>query len=253
MNPLDTPVTVLSGVGDAKAKLFAKLRISTLYDAVRHFPRDYEDRTVMRFTAQLEHGESVCVAATVEDATMTRSANGLMLVKARAHDDYGALDLYFFNQPYARDALRRGETYIFFGKVERETRTPRMVNPVFERYTETRQGTRTRCIVPVYRLTSGLSQYAVSTAVRAALTRLRDKLPDPTPPYIAERYDLVPAQYAYEQIHFPQDFDTLAAARRRLIFDELLTVAAAAQRSRLMRERVLGRRFADTDLAAFFG
>ena len=45
MARLSDPITILKGIGPAKAKLFAQLNIVTLEDLICHFPRGYEDRT----------------------------------------------------------------------------------------------------------------------------------------------------------------------------------------------------------------
>ena len=116
MADLQTDVRYIKGIGEARAKALSKLGIATLQDLIGYFPRRYEDRTMTRAIRELELGETVCVRAMIaNDPVASRISGGRTVVKARAVDDSGALDLTFFNQEYRKNSLHRGETYIFCG------------------------------------------------------------------------------------------------------------------------------------------
>ena len=109
---LDTSIRYIKGVGEAREKLMTKLGIHTLRDLVGYFPRAYQDRTLIKSTRDLIIGETVCVLAMASDKPrLSHIRKGLDLVKLRAVDEFGSVDITFFNQPYVKDAIRQGETY----------------------------------------------------------------------------------------------------------------------------------------------
>ena len=115
----DTPLEALAGIGPKKAQAFQKLGVATLRDLAGLYPRRYEDRTQFRTIADAQPGEAVCIRAAVAAEPRAQYVrSGLTLVKVRIADDTGALDVTYFNQPYRKNNLHAGETYIFYGKVE---------------------------------------------------------------------------------------------------------------------------------------
>ena len=247
---LKTDIRYVRGVGESRAKLMAKLGLSTLGDLIMYFPRTYEDRTVIKPIAELVHGETVCFEAVV--ATMPRLShirNGLDLVKLSVVDDTGRAEITFFNQSFVKNELSQGSAYFFYGKVQRENRKIDILNPVFE--SAERHGTATRRIVPVYPLTAGISQKVIANAVRQALDACDKNLSDALPTSVRERFGLCETGFAYENVHFPRDAEMLELARRRLIFEELFVLAAAMTRFKGARRAESGRRLEHTDVAEF--
>ena len=238
MADLQTDVRYIKGIGEARAKALAKLGIGTLQDLIAYFPRRYEDRTMTRAIRELEIGETVCVRAMIaQDPTASRISGGRTVVKARAVDESGALDLTFFNQEYRKNSLHRGETYIFCGKVEGNLLTRRMTNPIVE--SEGRQ-VLTGHIVPIYPLTAGVSQGLLYKAVGQGLNACRHLLADCLPDTVRREHSLCHSGYAYENIHFPADAEALALARRRLVFEELFLLSCGLQMLRSRRVDVAG-------------
>ena len=132
MAELSTNVRYIKGIGETRAKALEKLGITTLRDLIGYFPRTYEDRTLTRPIRDLTEGENVCVRAMIAaDPTAHRIPGGRPIVRTRAVDETGTLDVVFFNQEYRKNSLHRGEIYIFYGKVEGQRRH-QMVNPLLE-------------------------------------------------------------------------------------------------------------------------
>lgn len=105
MADLQTDVRYIKGVGETRAAALARLGIHTLRDLITFFPRGYEDRTLMRPIRELVPGENACVRAMLAaDPTGHRISGGRTIVKARAVDDSGSLELTFFNQDYPKAA-----------------------------------------------------------------------------------------------------------------------------------------------------
>ena len=248
---LNTDVRYIKGIGEKKAQALNKLGVFSLRDLVSFFPRKYEDRSECKPIALTCDGESVCVEAMVADTPrLTRVRRGLDLVKLRAVDDSGVLDITYFNMPYAKDNLHRGESYVFYGKIEANGPRRSMVNPVAEKAEGERKVTGR--IVPVYRVAQGLSQRVIQQAVRQGLDACLSELPDVLPHSVRERCELAQTAYAFENIHFPADFEALELARRRLIFEELFVLACALGRMRGERSRESGIRMEKGDLDRFW-
>ena len=251
MSDLNTDVRYIKGIGEKKAQALNKLGVFSLRDLVSFFPRKYEDRSETKPIALTCDGESVCVEAMVADTPrLTRVRRGLDLVKLRAVDDSGVLDITYFNMPYAKDNLHRGESYVFYGKIEANGPRRSMVNPVAEKAEGERKVTGR--IVPVYRVAQGLSQRVMQQAVRQGLDACLSELPDVLPHSVRERNQLAQTAYAFENIHFPADFEALELARRRLIFEELFVLACALGRMRGERSRESGIRMEKSDLDRFW-
>ena len=251
MTDLNTDVRYLKGIGEKKAQALNKLGVFSLRDLVSFFPRKYEDRSTVKPIALTMDGESVCVEAMVADTPrLTRIRRGLDLVKLRAVDESAVLDITFFNQPYAKDNLRRGETYVFFGRIEANGLRRSMVNPVYEKADG--GGKVTGRIIPVYRVAAGLNQRTMLQSIRQGLDACLDQLPDVLPHDVRERCQLAQTGYAFENIHFPADFEALDLARRRLIFEELFVLACALGRMRGERSKDAGICMEKGDLGRFW-
>ena len=250
MPELSTSVRYIKGIGEQRAKSLEKLRIFTLRDLISYFPRDYEDRRTFRKIRDLEPGETACVTAmAAASPTLNRVRKGMELVKVRAVDETGALDVTFFNQTYMRDHIQAGEHYTFFGKAEVQGSRRTMVNPLVERENSR---TMTGRIMPVYPLTAGISQLTMTRSVEQGLAACRDLLPDPLPDEVRRDHQLCHTGYAYDQIHFPDDENTLAIARRRLAFEELFLLAIGMQVLSRRREELSCAPLRDLDLTAFY-
>ena len=226
----DSPVTALRGISTVRAGQLAKLGVHSLYDLVTLFPRTYEDRTKTVQIGELEPNVPACFAAAVISTPQTsRIRKGLDVTKVQVADDTGKLRLVFFNQPYLKDSLRYGESYVFYGAIHADFPS-QMQNPAFEPIS--RAGTVTGRLFPVYPLTAGLSNTVVSRAVRQAVDVCLPQIPELLPPSVREKYGLCSASFAYQTVHAPQNMQALEQAQRRLVFEEFFVLSAAL---RLMR------------------
>ena len=251
MADLDTSVRYIKGLGEAREKQMNRLGIRTLYDLISFYPRAYEDRTRTKKIGDLTVGETACVRAmAATQPQLSHIRRGLDLVKLRAVDDTGSLDITFFNQSYIKDSIEQGKTYIFYGKNTGTILHPSMANPVFER--ETDSGALTGRLVPVYALTAGLSQKIMIKAVRNGLDKCGDELPDVLPENIVRNHELCRARFAYENIHMPPDEKALELARKRLIFEELFVLSAAMKLLRTRRSGKTGKSLDTQDFEPFY-
>ncbi len=236
------PLTQLPGIGPARGKKLDKLGLRRLEDVLDYFPFRYEDRRAVYTVRDAPAGESCCVLAMVAHTpTLSRIRKGLELVKVRAVDATGALELTFFNQAYLKDALRPGESYVFYGRVEAMGRRKSMANPVFEREGA---GEITGRILPVYPLTAGITNRLLGELARRAVEVCAPRREETIPEAVRLAHRLCQVEYAYQNIHFPRDFEALAIARRRMIFEELLCLTCGMALLKQRRGRGTGRRLA---------
>ena len=203
MADLGTDVRTIKGIGEQRAKALSKLGIVTLRDLIGWFPRRYEDRREIRRIADLVPGEPACVEAMIASPpTVSHVRKGMDLVKVRAVDASGTLDITFFNQTWLKNNLHQGETYLFYGRAEGSLLRKTMASPVVE--PEGRREVTGR-IVPIYPLTAGVSQLILSRSIRQGLDACADILPDALPDAVRQAHHLCRIGYAYENIHFPED------------------------------------------------
>jgi len=250
MATLNTDIRYIKGVGEARAKSLAKLGITDLRSLLSYFPRAYDDRRAYKKIADLIPGENACVCAVIAgEPKLSRIRKGLDLIKLRAVDETGALELTYFNQSYLKNTFHTGDTYVFFGRAEGTPRRPQMTNPLFER-----EGAHqlTGRIMPIYPLTAGVSQSMLYKAVEQGLAACVDELPDILPEDVRLAHQLCHTRFAYENIHFPSSDEALAAARRRLAFEELFLLALGLKLLRSRRTFVAGKQCKTVDLSPFF-
>ena len=222
---LQAPITALKGVGDRRARAYAKLGITTVEQLLHHFPRQYVDWSAVTPIAQAPLGEPCCVCATVlSDAAERRVRPGMVLYTFSASDGESCMQVTLFNNRYLAASIRAGREYLFYGTVKRDFFRYEMSSPQIA----VPQRAQIR---PIYRQTEGLSSAMIEAAVQSALQQTASALEqDPLPEALRRTYKLCSQAYALHHIHFPADEAALQAARRRLVFEELLLLQLGLMR-----------------------
>lgn len=225
MIDLKQSVQYVKSVGPAKVSLLNNLNIFTLEDLLTYFPRDYEDRSKTKSIAYLINGEEVTIEAkVVSEVNINRIRKNMTVLKTIVEDNTGRCTITWFNQTYIKQHIKKGETYKFFGKAINEFNHFEMRNPVFDKIDSSKN---TGKIMPVYPTTYKLSQTAIRQAIENALNMTKGKLEETLPDYLLKEYNLLDLQNSLEQIHFPTDAEHRMQARKRLVFEELLTMQLA--------------------------
>ncbi|MDO4271319.1 MAG: ATP-dependent DNA helicase RecG, partial [Eubacteriales bacterium] len=251
MPALDDSVQFVKGVGPKKCKLFEKLHIRTLRDALETYPRDYEDRTHITPIADIgEEGKYAVRAVVGTEPKLSRIRKGMTLVKCTVFDESGALAVTYFNNPYAAALLKAGREYLFYGLVKGFGRARTLISPQSEQVAadEDHPGR----IVPVYPLSAGLTQRDMARVTEAALGAVPGDWPDPLPELLRAKYDLLDAADALGAIHRPQTLAEVGQARRRMVFEELFLLCCGLQQLKERRRADQGLPFARTSLDSFF-
>ena len=216
----DTPVRYLKGVGPKTAERFEKLGIVTLADLLCHYPRRYID-----FTKPYSIAEAPADVECVVKAEVFAKPGGRILPGGRrmeritAGDDVSSLEITWFNNPYAAQKLQLGQEYYFQGIVTGGMLRRQMVNP----QVRTAEQIKASPFEAVYPQTEGLTSNAIAKCVRQLLPHA-ELLPDPLPPEMLAKYRLLSKADAVRAIHCPATEEQAYAARRRLIYEELLVL-----------------------------
>ena len=242
-----TKITALQGVGEVKSKAYRRLGVETVGDLLYHYPRAYENRGDVRLLADCDGTSKCSVILTVSTAPRTALIRrGMSLLRFRAYDESAVCEITFFNQDYLKSAFSLGATYRFFGCVERDRGRITMASPAYEPYCEDVPQPPFR---PIYPLSEGLSQKQVAQNITTALSLGAATLRDYLPEDIRLAHKLCTRLSALRGIHFPQTYEELAAAKKRLIFDELFLYALGL-RVNLKRQRTEGApRLTNTDIS----
>ncbi|NMP37473.1 MAG: ATP-dependent DNA helicase RecG [Clostridiales bacterium] len=225
---MNTDIKYLKGVGESRAASLKKLGIGTLGALLRFYPRAYEDWNSIVSISDVPLNETLCIKGTVlHKPSAFKTRNGAMLYKTTVSDGTGLMNLTFFNNKYVVNQLSENEDYLFFGKVALNMYGAKeMASPRFEKA----QGKER--IRPVYRCTQSLNSKAIEKFVSTALDAFAGDIPDPIPGALIKKYRLPVLAEALRMIHFPADESEIAAARRRLVFEELLVLETGLLRLR---------------------
>ena len=216
----DTPVRYLKGVGPKTAERFEKLGILTLSDLLCHYPRRYLDFSKPYSIAEAPADTECVVKAEVFAKPGGRILpGGRLMERITAGDNVSSLEITWFNNPYAAQKLELGQEYYFQGIVTGGMLRRQMVNP----QVRTDAQVKSSPFEAVYPQTEGLTSSAIAKCVRQLLPHA-ELLPDPLPSEMLKKYRLLSKADAVRAIHCPATEEEAFAARRRLIYEELLVL-----------------------------
>ena len=230
MKKIAGSVQELAGIGAKKAETLKKLNIAKIEDFLFFYPRDYQDRRKITSIGDLSVGNFLLIKGKishiVKPTTYYKKASTLKLT---AQDETGSIDVVFFNAKYLANSFRQGEEYFFYGKVTANKGRFEMLHPEFSIATDSSNSATSKHakskiyegeIIPIYPLTSDISQHEMRKFQRSAeefLQEVEEYLPDE----IIKDNRLCDIKYALSHIHFPEDEKKYKEAKFRLIFDEL--------------------------------
>ncbi len=243
----DISVGTLHGVGKVKVNAYAAAGVHSLFDLLYYFPRAYENRAnVLDLTSTSPDQKCATVLTVATEPRVANIKRGMSLLKFRAFDDTASCEITYFNQSYLKDKFPIGSTFRFFGKVEKSKSRYTMTSPAAEPYVE---GIPLPPFASVYRLSEGLSQKQIAQNVKDALAVAKTELEDPLPQSVRQKFGLCELYSALCEIHNPTSYDALAAAKKRLIFDEFFLFAVGLRLSNKTVARHQAPKMTDTDIS----
>ncbi len=227
---LDSSVTELHGVNDTFARRLARLGVRTIRDLLYLFPSRHEDYTEKRKIADLEYGQDVTVIAKVWEVHSRAGRRGRDITTAVLSDGTGTVQATWFNQPYMAKQLKPGRSIVISGRVGEYMGRLSFQAPAWEAHDS--EWVHVGRLVPIYPLTRGLKAGWIRRLMKRTVDYWSLRLPDHLPARRREKAKLVELEQAVRDIHFPDALEDLAAARRRLAFDEFLMIQLGALRQR---------------------
>lgn len=248
---LDTPLIELNGVGDKHFKSFISNNLHTVKDLLYYLPRAYQNRGDIKDLSQAEfydeyHSYILTVATEPRVAMIKR---GMNILKFKAFDDTGSVNITYFNQNYLKDIFHTGAVFRFWGKVTKEKRTLCLNSPSYDPVIPDRY---LAPLVSVYPLFSGVNQKYLSKLIREIIANVPLMLKDYLPEDIRQKMSLCTLPYALRNIHFPESEDALDRAIKRLTFDELFTFAVAVSSMKNATTAKNAPVMYDTDISPLF-
>ena len=237
-------ITYLKGVGPKRAELYAKLGITTAEQLLRLFPRDYIDFTRPVKIRELQPGESGVFRAAVDRKNAPFSQYAKMAVyKALLTDGESEITAVFFNTKFTFDKLELYKEYLFYGKISGDLINLQVNSPLFLPLDKTG-------LFAKYPLTAGLSRDIVSKNIATALEII--KIPERLPESIIKKYSLLSADEAIRKIHFPKSREEYQSARKRLVFEELLSLKLGLARLKTRGRSLSGAVMSEVPLGEFY-
>ncbi len=212
-------LTDIKGIGPKTESLFQKVGVATQEALLRYYPVGYDSYEAPVKVSEAAPGGRFAVCGTVGKSIAVRRGKKFTVVTANVSDESGLLQLIWYNAPFMRSILKPGAKMVFRGAVTEKSGKKYMEHP--EAMTEDAYREKMHTLLPKYALTKGLSNAAVSKAVREVLKGEilgREILPEE----IRTAYRMMDEREALRCIHFPRDRAELTEARSRLVFDEFL-------------------------------
>jgi ATP-dependent DNA helicase RecG len=204
----------LGGIGPKRRQALEEAGVRTAADLLRVLPRAYEDWSVITPAAALPPGKmAVARLRVMSEPALSYPRRGFSVVRVMGEDASGRCALQWFNQPYMKNAVRRGQEYLFYGRVQ-AWKGKVLINPVSRNANEALPG-----LVPVYRPIGPVTPRLLRNYVQKAFALCGT--PDETlPTGWPERLGLMGYEEAVHTVHFPEDLEALKKAKERMVFEE---------------------------------
>lgn len=220
---LNKNITFLKGVGEKRRVLFEKLGVFSIKDLLYYFPRAYNDMTTIFDINDAPLLSNCCIKALQSSPIIEHRINSKITVyKTTVSDTSGSLTVTFFNNKFALNKLKRNKEFYFFGKIKvNSINKKEMISPTILSIEEASG------LMPIYKSADKLTSKQIEVTIKQALLAVKEQLEDDFPKYIKEKYSLCDLFFALKNIHFPKSLIDLEKAKKRLLFEEILTLQLA--------------------------
>lgn len=214
----------LPGVGPATARRAAGIGIGDIGALAEHLPTRYLAYDSARPVSGLADGEEATIRVVLDSiAVVPTRRRGLKIVRARVHDDSGAITAVWFNQAYLAGVLQPGDELMIRGQMKARPQRQVTVKAHEVLGAGSSAGVHTEGLVPVYPATEALPARKLREMVDAARPYVR-AAPEILPTWVRARVSLPSRADALMAMHFPRSAREPRSARRRLAFEELLVL-----------------------------
>ena len=237
---LEDLITTLKGVGLNQYNKFQKLNISNIKELLFHIPFRYRDTSEILSIQDFKSIQEGTFLAQILETKNIYTKTHKVLTKVKVTDQYNSLlELSYFNQSYLTKTFKKGEWYIFDGKITEKGKTKSIYNPKYEKYSgDISSQKHLGKIIGIYHETEGLSSRTIRNTIIPIEKQIKKIIKDPLPNSILTSQSLPLLGECIEQIHFPKNQDVLLKARERLQFDEMLRIGILIEKEREVRSKL---------------
>ena len=212
----------VKGLSDKRIADLNKMGVFSAEDLTRVFPRAYLDMRKAVSLSEAQNNEFVLTKGTVLNVPEYAQRKGrFTYFKIFCEQDGEPFTVVWFNQPYVREKIKVGETYLFYGRV-RNRYALSITNPSFEVLDG---ATRLKGIVPVYSVKGSLTQRVMRNVIADALKKVDVK--SQIDPLILKKYGLEDLKSSYACVHDPNDFEEIMRASDRIATEEYFMLISA--------------------------
>lgn len=236
-----TSIKEIPNIGEAYQKRLQKLGINNLKDLFYHFPHRYDDFSNIIPISELKTNQSGCVKGEIMEIKNIRTRKrGLMLTEALISDDSSSIKCLWFNQPFIKETLKKGQYVCLAGKLTSSKNGIYLSNPVYEKIRNLeikpfdKRLTHAGRLIPVYPETAKLTSRWLRYIIKPNLERLKN-INDPLPDSLIKKYNFLSLSSALNNIHFPQSSELVEKAKKRFAFQELFFLGVFVLKQRIKR------------------
>lgn len=225
---LSQDIKYLKGIGPLRAKvLYSDMSIRTIRDLLETYPYRYIDRSRTYKICELREGMSFVQIRGRIISFQAEGSGRKKHLKALFSDGQGIMELVWFRGiSYIEKQYKPGVEYVAFGSPQVFGSRWSMAHPELEKPDSVQASV---AFYPCYHTSGDMKRARITSKqmvdfVATALAALRVPLPETLPPYIVERKKLCSRDEAIRYIHRPRNYEQIAAAERRLKFEELFYI-----------------------------
>ena len=222
---LSDNITQVKNLGPARAKAFAQAGVFSVLDLINFIPKDHEDRSIITPILELQADQRATIKAKVANEAKSSGFRGVIATSVALEDESGRIDAIYFNQPYMKNSIKKGETYYFSGKIIAKMGKLQMQSPDITKISD--DPLHVGRIIPIYPAKLGISQKIIRGYIKEALDACADEITETLPERVIGKFGIMPRAEALSNIHFPKSREAFLKARERLIFEEFFVFQIA--------------------------
>src|SRR3989344_2687764 len=240
---LSDPIEKLPSTSIITKRRLKSVAVNTFFDLLNYFPFRYEDYSLVSPINKVQNGERVTVKGIILKFKNIFSRNGLRIQKATIADQTGKIDAVWFNQTYLYRILQEGQNISISGEAKGFFKNLTLEVKEYEILPNIDSPTiHTGRLIPIYPEKKGLSSHLLREKIFLIFNQLddgrhRNGISELLPEEILSYNSLIAEEEAYQEIHFPANFETADKARHRLAFDELFTIQLSAGLTKLQWQK----------------
>lgn len=233
---LEDSVVALPFVGNVYAQRLLKLDVTSINDLLHHIPSRYEDLSVFKKIREVHPGETVTILGKVAAIKNLYTRGGKKIQIALVEDETGTIQAIWFNQPFLVRTITIGAKINISGKVDFYGHKIAFISPQFEKIIPGVYPIHTGKIVPIYPETFGVSSKWLRRQISLAYEKTRSEIKEYLPSSILKKEGLISLKKSIAKIHFPQNLEEVDPAKKRLAFDEILSLELSSQVRKMERK-----------------